>query len=188
MLDPRERSLGLPEHAPDGILLAEDGRIVFANLAARRLFGWGPDQPVAGPAIDLFHPDSRPAIAERLGCWLAGVGTPPIVVTINASGGAREVEVAGAVVPDRATRAVQLILRDTAGRKQAETALRESEERLTLAFAGAQEGVWDWNLETGAVVYSARWKEMLGYSDAEIEPHVSAWERLLASRRSRARR
>jgi PAS domain S-box-containing protein len=57
--------------------------------------------------------------------------------------------------------------------------LRESEERLTLAFAGAQEGVWDWNLETGAVVYSSRWKEMLGYTDAEIEPHVSAWERLL---------
>jgi PAS domain S-box-containing protein len=58
-------------------------------------------------------------------------------------------------------------------------ALRESEERLTLAFAGAQEGVWDWDLDTGAVVYSARWKEMLGYADDEIEPHVSAWERLL---------
>ena len=61
-------------------------------------------------------------------------------------------------------------------------ALRESEERLTLAFAGAQEGVWDWNLETGAVVYSPRWKQMLGYDtehEHEIEPHVSAWERLL---------
>lgn len=48
-----------------------------------------------------------------------------------------------------------------------------------LAFAGAQEGVWDWDLETGVVVYSSRWKEMLGYADDEIEPHVSAWERLL---------
>jgi PAS domain S-box-containing protein len=50
---------------------------------------------------------------------------------------------------------------------------------LKLAFAGAQEGVWDWNLETGSVVYSSRWKEMLGYADDEIEPNVSAWERLL---------
>ena len=68
---------------------------------------------------------------------------------------------------------------DITERKRTEAALRESEERLTLAFAGAQEGVWDWNLDTGAVVYSPRWKQMLGYADEEIEPHVSAWERLL---------
>src|SRR5258706_169094 len=61
----------------------------------------------------------------------------------------------------------------------AEAALRESEERLRLAFAGGQEGVWDWNSETGAVVYSPRWKQMLGYSEDEIEPNVSAWERLV---------
>ena len=68
---------------------------------------------------------------------------------------------------------------DLTEQKRAEAALRENEERLKLAFAGAQEGVWDWNLETGAVVYSSRWKEMLGYADDEIEPHVRAWERLL---------
>ena len=68
---------------------------------------------------------------------------------------------------------------DITERKRTESALRESEERLTLAFAGAQEGVWDWNLETDAVVYSSRWKQMLGYADDEIEPHVSAWERLV---------
>jgi PAS domain S-box-containing protein len=39
--------------------------------------------------------------------------------------------------------------------------------------------VWDWNLETNAVVYSPRWKQMLGYAEDEIEPHVSAWERLV---------
>jgi PAS domain S-box-containing protein len=68
---------------------------------------------------------------------------------------------------------------DLADRMRAEAALRESEERLRLAFAGAQEGVWDWNLETGDVLYSPRWKEMLGYADDEIKPHVSAWENLL---------
>jgi PAS domain S-box-containing protein len=68
---------------------------------------------------------------------------------------------------------------DLTDQKRAEAALRENEERLKLAFAGAQEGVWDWNLETGAVVYSSRWKEMLGYSEDEVEPHISAWERLL---------
>jgi PAS domain S-box-containing protein len=68
---------------------------------------------------------------------------------------------------------------ELAEQKGAAAALRVDEELLKRAFVGAQEGVWDWNLETGAVVYSSRWKEMLGYADDEIEPHVRAWERLL---------
>ena len=58
-------------------------------------------------------------------------------------------------------------------------ALRASEQRLDLAFRATQDGIWDWNLETDEVYYSPRWKIMLGYEEAEIEPHVSAWKRLL---------
>ena len=96
----------------------------------------------------------------------------------GSNGDVTDVEVAGTLL-DRDQRSIQVIVRDISARRHTEAALRESEERLALAFAGAQEGVWDWNLETGAVVYSTRWKEMLGYADDEIEPHVSAWERLL---------
>ena len=63
------------------------------------------------------------------------------------------------------TPAIVLTMREISERKRADATLRESEERLTLAFAGAQEGVWDWNLVTGDVVYSPRWKQMLGYAD-----------------------
>ena len=43
----------------------------------------------------------------------------------------------------------------------------------------AQEGIWDWNMETNDVFYSPKWKQMLGYAEDEIEPHLSAWDRLL---------
>jgi PAS domain S-box-containing protein len=58
-------------------------------------------------------------------------------------------------------------------------ALHESEERFSLAMRGANDGLWDWDVRTGKVYYSPRWKEMLGYTNDEIEPAFSAWQRLV---------
>jgi len=54
--------------------------------------------------------------------------------------------------------------------------LTESKERLSFAIEASREGVWDWNVETGEVYFSPRWKEMLGYSDSEIENRLDEWE------------
>jgi PAS domain S-box-containing protein len=56
--------------------------------------------------------------------------------------------------------------------------LRDGEERLNLALQGANLGTWDWNIQTGEVVFNKRWAEMLGYLPGEIDPHVSGWEKL----------
>ncbi|MEG4503764.1 PAS domain S-box protein [Microcoleus sp. F8_C2] len=60
-------------------------------------------------------------------------------------------------------------------RHEAEAALQASEERWELALRGSNDGVWDWNVNTNEVFFSARWKEMLGYEDREIPNHLDAW-------------
>ncbi|PYU20013.1 MAG: diguanylate cyclase [Acidobacteria bacterium] len=59
--------------------------------------------------------------------------------------------------------------------KKAQEALRESEERYALAARGANDGLWDWNLVTGAVYFSPRWKAMLGFGEHEIEDRLEEW-------------
>ncbi len=59
--------------------------------------------------------------------------------------------------------------------------LWESQQRYEVAVLGSSDGLWDWDLVAGRVHYSARWKQMLGFEDSELENSLETFrERLHA--------
>jgi PAS domain S-box-containing protein len=58
---------------------------------------------------------------------------------------------------------------------QREEALKASEFRWKFAIEGSGDGVWDWDIASDSADYSRRWKEMLGYGDADILPTNQEW-------------
>ncbi len=64
---------------------------------------------------------------------------------------------------------------DVTEQKHALDALEVSHQRWQRAVEGIGDGVWDWDMVTGEVVYSRRFKEMFGYSDAEFPDRIESW-------------
>jgi diguanylate cyclase (GGDEF)-like protein/PAS domain S-box-containing protein len=68
---------------------------------------------------------------------------------------------------------------DLTERRRAQTALAHERERLERIIAGTGVGTWEWNVQTGQVVFNDRWAEMLGYRLEELEPiSIETWIRL----------
>jgi two-component system cell cycle sensor histidine kinase PleC len=64
---------------------------------------------------------------------------------------------------------------EVAGHQATLAALRDSEERFRLAVSGTNDGIWDYDLITGRCTYSPRWKQMLGWQDAEVSDSRDEW-------------
>ena len=57
-------------------------------------------------------------------------------------------------------------------------ALKASESRFALAMDATKDGIFDWNVATNAVFYSAGYAEMLGYAHKAIHGGFEFWRQL----------
>ncbi len=133
--------------------------------------------------IDLCVDDSR-ELATFLRCHEAAPHVPFVVQSgIDDQETALAAVAAGAqdylVKRSFTAELVRRSLRYAIERSRIEAELRETRERYRLALAGANDGVWDWDIVAGRFVVSERWHSMLGYSLADVGDEVEGWLGLL---------
>jgi PAS domain S-box-containing protein len=130
--------------------------------------------------LELVAPERRPLMIELYKDVFNGIerdtvvevardGKPAIFETHftparNASG-----EVIGAVV----------VAKDVTEKKKSENTLKETEERWRFALEGGNQGVWDWNVQTGEIFFSDSYKRLYGYDQDDLKGRIEEWEDMI---------
>lgn len=64
-------------------------------------------------------------------------------------------------------------------RKQTEIELKKSYAKLEQVMRAGNVGLWDWNLLSNKVTYSAEWKRQIGYKEHELDNDFESWRQHL---------
>lgn len=172
----RELVRTLMSGTPDAIYLKDlEHRFTRVNDTVVKLFGFDDPGPVLGKhRSELPFADASAAEVEAYEDELLLTGEPrrDILHRQPTATGARWFSTTKAPLRSASGRieGVVCISRDVTERVEAEAALRTSEERLRLAFRAAGAGLFDWNLETGEVLY----EESHNGPPSQDEPLASA--------------
>ncbi len=157
----------------------QSGEITWSNQMFR-LFGFERESftPTPNTLLDLIAPFERENVQRRASHAIETASADSMVIPITrADGEIRWLQTHSRIETDDAGVAILIVgsAQDMTETLQASRALSESEQRYALAAQGANDGLWDWNLERDRIYFSPRWKAMLGFAEDEIGDEPREW-------------
>ncbi len=139
---------------PFGVVIVDqDGDVRYSNTRAE----------------DLLNVDAETFVGQPLGLPLTDRNHEAEVEVRTADGGYRIVQIRTAPLRWRDNDATMVTVHDITDPNSREQALEISHERYALAMAGANDGLWDWDLVAGTFHVNRRWRELLGLDDMPEE-------------------
>ena len=187
------------ENAAVGIaLVTPDGRWLRVNDKLCEIVGYSLEPLLAKTFQEIAHPDDVDANLDLLKRALAGeIQTYQVEKRyIRNDGSTVWTHLTVSLTRRQPTNEPLYfisVIEDITARKQAESQLRESEERLRLAVKGAGMGTWDVDVRTGATLWNARHYQILGYEQRNSATTWEMWrarihpedlDRVMAARKS----
>ena len=164
--------------SPDLLTLStlDDGRFVEVNDTFVRSTGYARSEVLGRPVADFglwLRPEDREGMVQQLR-ERGAVRNLELPFRVR-SGEIRIALLSADIIEVNGERCILTVSNDITEKKDAERALRESEERYALAASGANDGLWDWDLKANEIYFSRRWKEMLGHSETEVGSAPDEW-------------
>jgi PAS domain S-box-containing protein len=173
------RHQSILQTAMDGFWLVDpEGRLLEVNETYCQMSGYRAPELLAMRVVDLEASEAAAATAAHLQRIIAQGADRFESRHRRKDGSVFEVEVSVQYQPAAGGPFVSF-LRDITVRKQAESALRQSEERFRLSMEATSDGLWDWNIQTGAGYFSPGYYRMLGYELSNFAMDGKAWQALM---------
>lgn len=169
------------ETAPIGLVLCQmDGSLVDVNPAFADMLGRRIEDTLTLTYFDITP--EKYAAEEQIQLQMlrtTGRYGPYEKEFIHQDGHLIPVQLSGIVIERDGEPFIWSGVTNISALKQAEAALRDSEERLRLALVAANQGLYDLNLKTGEAVVSPEYATMLEYDPATFHETNAQWiERL----------
>jgi formate hydrogenlyase transcriptional activator len=161
--------------SPDAIVVtAIDGHISAVNPAAERLFGY-PETELIGNLVEILIPERlRGRHPQYRGSYAAAPSVRPMGTGLELFGRRKDgtefpVDIMLSPVEETGETSVLTVIRDITERKQAETALRRSEERFRLLVEGARDyAIFMLDPEGKVATWNSGAERIKGYGAEEI--------------------
>jgi len=164
------RYQSLVEKLPIGIVIHNQGRLVFANTQAYAIFGVKNSKSLIGSdVLDFVHPDYRQKITERMKEAAAGIPAPMMEQKyLRLDGRVIDVEAMAFPFSFQGDQCIQVIFRDITEKKLTEARIKKNETLFTQLFQNVPLAVVMLD-ESGKVNQVNRgFEQMFGYDRSEL--------------------
>ena len=152
-----------------------NGILKKTNPAFGIVLGWREDELVGKPFFDFVHPDDVKASHQEID------KLTKYLIPLHSKSRFRAKDNSFKIIewsasPDKVSGDIYATGHDLSKMREADKNLRISEERWKFALENSGDGLWDWNVSTGKVYFSDKWKELVGYEPNEITDSFEEWK------------